>query len=87
MLHLDSLRDVPDFAQARAMATEIIHENGDFAPINNKWIYHFVKRNPQVKSLFARSIDINRIEGYTPEALKAFYTLIGDKIKEFHITP
>ena len=65
----------PSHARAREMAARILLLNGDTAPLGNRWIQKFIKRNPRVASVIGRKIKAAIIHGTSQEAMQGFYTL------------
>ncbi|OHE92284.1 hypothetical protein CORC01_12399 [Colletotrichum orchidophilum] len=62
----------PSHAQVREFATRILRQGGDHRPLGKKWLEGFLRRNPALKTLRARSMDSKRVKSVTIDIVKAF---------------
>jgi hypothetical protein len=77
----------PSHARARQMASRILRIKGDTKELGNKWVNHFIKRNPRVASAIGRKIDASRISGTHPDLINEFYTLYRELVQRYNIQP
>ena len=75
ILEEDSRAQPPSHPRVREMATRILHMNGDYQPLGQLWVSHFVARNPRVASIVGRKIESARTTGANYETVKAFLEL------------
>jgi hypothetical protein len=75
ILEEDSRAQPPSHPRVREMATRILHMNGDYQPLGQLWVSHFVARNPRVASIVGRKIESARTTGANYETIKAFLEL------------
>jgi hypothetical protein len=79
---LTSIGYASDFSFVREMAEELrgqrirpINDDGlervSYLPIGKKWVNHFLKRHPQLKSAVDRAIDISYIKDVMKEVLNS----------------
>ncbi|USP74411.1 hypothetical protein yc1106_01685 [Curvularia clavata] len=71
----DSRAQPPSHPRVREMATRILHMNGDYQPLGQLWVSHFIARNPRVASIVGRKIESARTTGANYETVKAFLEL------------
>jgi hypothetical protein len=57
------------------MATRILHMNGDYEPLGQLWVPHFITRNPRVASIVGRTIESARTTAANYETIRAFLEL------------
>ena len=55
--------------------------------ISEKWIYRFLKRNPDLKLRWTQGLESPRAGALNPAVTAEFYQLLEDTIKEFNIKP
>jgi hypothetical protein len=67
------------------MATRILRMNGDSNPLSQRWISHFIERNPRVASVIGRKIQAERAQAATLEQVQAFYELFERVRKRLNI--
>jgi hypothetical protein len=77
----------PSHARARQMASRILRIKGDTKELGNKWVNHFIKRNPRVASAIGRKIDASRISSTHPDLINEFYTLYRELVQRYNIQP
>ncbi len=78
----DALGVPPTHAQVRLFASRILQASGDTSEIGKNWMEGFLRRNPLVKTLRGKPLDLQRINGATTERIKGFFTLL--QIPEIH---
>lgn len=47
----------PTRPRVREMATRILHMNGDYEPLGQLWVSHFVARHPRVTDILGRTVE------------------------------
>lgn len=57
------------------MAGRILHMNGDYEPLGQLWVPHFIARNPRVALVVGRTIESARTTAANYETVKAFLEL------------
>jgi hypothetical protein len=57
------------------MATRILRMNGDYEPLGQLWVPHFITRNPRVASIVGRTIESARATAASYETIRAFLEL------------
>jgi hypothetical protein len=57
------------------MATRLLRMNGDYEPLGQLWIPHFIARNPRVASIVGRTIESARTTAANYDTIKAFLEL------------
>ena len=62
-------------AQVRAIASGILKQGGDDKPLGKKWIRHFFKRRPAVKTKLGRRTDWERINAASPDNIRTLFQL------------
>lgn len=75
ILEEDTRAQPPSHPRVREMATRILQMNGDYAPLGQLWVPHFIARNPQVASVIGRTIETARTTGAQYETVRAFLEL------------
>ena len=65
----------PSRLRVREMATRILHMNGDFEPLGQLWVPHFVARNPRIASIVSRSIEGARTTATSHDTIQTFLEL------------
>ena len=75
ILEQDSNGYPPSHARAREMASRILQMNGDPKPLGQRWLLHFINRNPRVASVIGRKLEASRAEAATPQQIRAFIEL------------
>ena len=75
ILRQKSLNYAPTHAQARAIATGILKQAGDYRPLGKKWTSHFIGRHPELKTKLGRRTDWERINAATPENIHRLFSL------------
>ena len=75
ILDEDSRAQAPSHPRVREMATRILHMNGDYAPLGQLWVPHFIARNPRVASIVGRTIESTRTTAASYETVRAFLEL------------
>ncbi|OAG25991.1 hypothetical protein CC77DRAFT_1015329 [Alternaria alternata] len=51
------------------MATRLLRMNGDYEPLGQLWIPHFIARNPRVASIVGRTIESARTTAASYETI------------------
>ncbi|KAJ8115538.1 hypothetical protein OPT61_g2826 [Boeremia exigua] len=75
ILDEDSRAQPPSHPRVREMATRILHMNGDYEPLGQLWVPHFINRNPRVASIVGRTIGSARSTAASYETIRAFLEL------------
>jgi len=75
ILRQEALGYAPTHAQVRAIASGILKQGGDNKPLGKKWIRHFLKRHPAVKTKLGRRTDWERINTATPDNIRTLFQL------------
>ena len=75
ILEEDSRAQPPSHPRVREMATRILHMNGDHKPLGQRWVAHFIARNPRVASVVGRMIESARTTAANYETIRAFLEL------------
>jgi hypothetical protein len=57
------------------MATRLLRMNGDYEPLGQLWIPHFIARNPRVASIVGRTIESARTTAASHDTIRAFLEL------------
>lgn len=81
----DRKGDAPSYAKVMHMAALICAASGDTDYIGHNWIYNFAQRNPTVKPLIGRKIDIARVRCGGSGEISAYFTLLKDVIAKYKI--
>ena len=55
-------------------------------PIGHKWIYRFLQRYPNVKSIYSRQINATRYNGAIFEVIKQWFNAVAIKFQEHNYT-
>ena len=53
----------PLHAQIRALAACVLEAGGDTTPLGKRWLEGFFKRNPAVKTMPGKRMDLARLNG------------------------
>jgi hypothetical protein len=69
----DAAGNAPSHNQVREMAAKVAEANGDFEPIGKNWLAGFLQRNPEVKTLRGKRIDLKRVNGASTDAIQEFF--------------
>lgn len=75
ILDEDSYAQPPSRPRVREMATRILHMNGDYEPLGQLWVPHFIARNPRVASIVSRTSKSARTTSASSEITRAFLGL------------
>jgi hypothetical protein len=75
ILEEDSRAQPPSHPRVREMATRILHMNGDYEPLGQLWVPHFITRNPRVASIVGRTIESARTTAASQDTIRAFLEL------------
>ena len=75
ILDEDSRAQPPSHPRVREMATRILHMNGDYEPLGQLWVPHFITRNPRVASIVGRTIKSARTTAANYKTIRAFLEL------------
>ena len=59
----------------------------NYAPIGKEWVQRFIKRHPQLKTVYSETIEASRVKDVTYEAVEKFYNELQRVINEFKILP
>ena len=59
----------------------------DYAPIGLEWVQRFIKRHPQLKTVYGETIEASRVKDVTYEAVEKFYNELRRVINELKISP
>jgi len=73
---MDHQGHAPKFQHVRSFTLLLLQQDGDHRPLGKQWIQQFKRRNPDVASLFGRSIEMKRMLACTPDTLNKFNDLI-----------
>lgn len=65
----------PSRPSVREMATRILRMNGDYEPLGQQWVPHFVARHPQVASIIGRSAVSVKTTAASHDTMHAFLEL------------
>ena len=57
------------------MATRLLRMNGDYEPLGQLWVPHFITRNPRVASIVGRTIESARTTAASHDTIRAFLEL------------
>ena len=75
ILEEDARAQPPSHPRVREMAIRILHMNGDYEPLGQEWVSHFIARNPRVASTVGRTIESARTTAANYEKIRAFLEL------------
>ena len=75
ILEEDSRAQTPSHPRVREMATRILRMNGDYEPLGQLWVPHFITRNPRVALIVGRTIKSARTTAASYETIRAFLEL------------
>lgn len=70
----DSLGLAPTHNQLRYVAEIMLQESGREISVGRHWVRNFLCRNPSVKALKGKRVTEDRVNGATPDRIKAFIT-------------
>lgn len=59
--------------QMRELAERIAKAGGDNKPLGKRWVEHFIKRNPEVRTKRGKPMDSKRVNGVTINILNDFF--------------
>ena len=59
----------------------------DYVPIGLEWVQRFIKRHPQLKTVYSETIEASQVKDVTYEAVEKFYNELQRVINEFKISP
>jgi len=45
----------------------------EYEPISHEWVKRFIKRHPQLKTVYSKTIEASRVKDVTYEAVEKFY--------------
>jgi hypothetical protein len=70
------------------MANTILRTKNPSSPqrVGTKWVANFVKRHPQLSSVYNRKFDIQRAEVEDPKLISLWFKLVGDAIAKYGAT-
>ena len=71
----DSRALPPSHPRVREMATQILQMNGDYKPLGQLLVPHFITRNPRVASIVGRTIESARTTAPSYNTIQAFLEL------------
>jgi hypothetical protein len=54
--------------------------------VSTKWVANFVKRYPELLSVYNRKFDIQRAEVEDPKLISLWFKLVGDTIAKYGVT-
>lgn len=63
--------------QLRQLVEAILKAQNDLRPLGKNWIASFLRRNPRIKTLRARSLDSRRANGANPFTIQHFFDLLN----------
>ncbi len=63
----------PTHTQVRLFAERILRTQGDTQPLGKGWLQAFLKRNPSIKTLRAKTMDSARVNGATTEVIRPWF--------------
>lgn len=62
--------------QVRDFASKVARRNGYEDGVGKNWLAAFLRRNPEVKTLKGKRIDVERFKGASTELIKGFFMLL-----------
>jgi hypothetical protein len=70
------------------MANTMLHTKNPSSPqrVGAKWVTNFVKRHPELSSVYNRKFDIQRAEVEDPKLISLWFKLVGDTIAKYGVT-
>jgi hypothetical protein len=54
--------------------------------VGTKWVANFIKRYPELSSVYNRKFDIQRVEVEDPKLISLWFKLVGDTIAKYGVT-
>jgi hypothetical protein len=69
----------PTHTQIRAFASRVLKANGSNEGIGKGWFQAFQRRNPAIKTLPAKRMASNRINGANTKAIQGFFTRLRNQ--------
>jgi hypothetical protein len=69
------------------MANTILRTKNPSSPqrVGTKWVTNFVKRHPELSSVYNRKFDIQRAEVEDPKLISLWFKLVGDTIAKYGV--
>ena len=87
ILDLESQGHAPTFNTVRELAAVISNTAGGPNKVGKNWLSRFIQRHPEITSKVGKKIDTRRVNGTTPEALKAWFTQLQSIQSKYSILP
>jgi hypothetical protein len=77
----------PQRAIVEEMANTMLDTKNPASPqkVGTKWVANFVKRHPELSSVYNRKFDIQRAEVEDPEIIGKWFKLVGDTIAKYGV--
>lgn len=77
----------PQRAIVEEMANTMLDTKNPASPqkVGTKWVANFVKRHPELSSVYNRKFDIQRAEVEDPEIISKWFKLVGDTIAKYGV--
>ena len=76
-LDLDSRGFPPSKVLMRAMADDLLAAKGA-KPTGSNWVDRFIKRRPEIKTVFNRAYDLPRAKAEDPDIIRKWFTLVAN---------
>ena len=88
ILQLSADGFTPQLAIVEEMANTILRTTNPSSPqrVGTKWVANFVKRHPELSSVYNRKFDIQRAEVDDPKLISLWFKLVGDTIAKYGVT-
>jgi hypothetical protein len=77
----------PQRAIVEEMANTMLQTKNPSHPqrVGTKWVANFVKRHPELSSVYNRKFDIQRAEVEDPKLISLWFKLVGDTIAKYGV--
>jgi hypothetical protein len=82
----DALGNAPSHSQVIAIASTLLPPSDPPMRLGKHWIEGFLKRNPEIKTLRGKRIDLLRVNGATADRVKDFFAIMNHPAIK-HISP
>lgn len=75
----------PSYTRMRTMADTMLQARGSAEVVGHNWHEGFLRRNPSIKAVKGRKIEMDRIESATPDAIHEYFDRLEDVVAQYSI--